>query len=96
VFDYSTEVERLMKEFFARRFDDGLLHGDGVAPNPKGVFSVAPDAAAGDDLWNAVTIAKGEIVAMGGQPTTLALDPVALCRRRAGSMPTATRCTATA
>jgi hypothetical protein len=26
---------------------DGLLHGDGAPPNPKGVFSFAPDAAAG-------------------------------------------------
>jgi hypothetical protein len=68
-----------MREFFARRLDDGLLHGNGVAPNPKGVFSVAPDAAAGDTLWDAVTVAKGEIVAAGGTPTTtLALDPVAV------------------
>ncbi|GAA1593272.1 hypothetical protein GCM10009789_54130 [Kribbella sancticallisti] len=76
--DIVAEVQRVMREFFARRLDDGLLHGNGVAPNPKGVFSVAPDAAAGDDLWDAVTIAKGEIVAAGGTPTTLALDPVAV------------------
>ena len=49
-----------------------------MAPNPKGVFSIAPDAAAGADLWDAVTVAKGEIVAAGGTPTTLALDPVAV------------------
>ncbi|MET7280161.1 hypothetical protein ABZS29_18140 [Kribbella sp. NPDC005582] len=73
-----SEVERVMKAFFARRLDDGLLHGNGVAPNPQGVFSVAPEAAADTDLWDAVMVAKGEIVAAGGTPTTLALDPVAV------------------
>jgi HK97 family phage major capsid protein len=66
--DLQSEVQRVMRDFFSLRLDDSLLHGDGASPNPKGVFSFALDAAAGGSPWEAVTNAKGEIVAAGGKP----------------------------
>lgn len=79
--DLLAEVQRVLKTYFGRTLDDGLLHGD-VAPEPVGVFSFAP-ASNGTDLWTAVHDAKADIINGGGKPTTLALPPGAVVAEEA-------------
>jgi HK97 family phage major capsid protein len=76
------ETQRILRAHFGRTLDDGLLHGNGTPPNPLGVLGIAA-AAAGTGLWAAVHTAKGQIVAAGGNPTTLALSPAAVVAEEA-------------
>ncbi|TIC83864.1 phage major capsid protein [Nocardioides sp. GY 10113] len=76
------EVQRVLRLYFGRVLDDGLLHGNGTAPNPTGVFSFAEEAT-GTDLWSSVHAAKAAIVTAGGSPTTVALPPSAIVAEEA-------------
>ncbi len=80
--DLMGEVQRVLRAYFGRTLDDGLLHGDGTAPNPQGVMENATSVGGGD-LWQAVHDAKGEMIATGGSPTTLALPPAAVSAEEA-------------
>ena len=51
--------------------DEGLLRGDGVAPNPDGVLAKATPAAAGADFRAAVIAAYGELAGVGAQVTSI-------------------------
>ena len=51
--------------------DEGLLRGDGVAPNRDGVLAKATPAAAGADFRAAVIAAYGELAGVGAQVTSI-------------------------
>lgn len=72
--DLLGEVQRVLRTYFGKTLDDGLLHGSGVAPQPRGVLDFATEAD-GANLWAAVHTAKAEIVTAGGNPSTIALSP---------------------
>lgn len=64
------------------KLDDGLLHGDGVAPHPLGVMGIAT-AADGASLWTAALVAQGEIGDAGGVADTIAMRPSVLAGQAA-------------
>ncbi len=72
--DLLGEVQRVLRTYFGKTLDDGLLHGSGVAPEPRGVLDFATEAD-GATLWAAVHTAKAGIVTAGGTPSTIALSP---------------------
>ena len=80
--DLLAEVQRVLRLYFGKTLDDGLLHGDGTPPNPQGVLEIAP-AASGATLWESVHDAKAGIVSNGGVPSTLALPPAAVVAEEA-------------
>lgn len=79
--DLLAEVQRVLKTYFGRTLDDGLLHGD-TPPEPVGVFTYAPNVG-GPTLWEATHAAKAAIITNGGTPTTIALPPVAIVTEEA-------------
>jgi HK97 family phage major capsid protein len=54
-----------IRDAMAPTMDDGLLHGDGVAPHPDGILGHATAAASAADFRQAVITAWGEVVDAG-------------------------------
>jgi HK97 family phage major capsid protein len=63
-----------VRDSMGPELDDGLLNGNGTAPNPVGVIGIAP-AVDGADLWSAIAAAIAEIGDDGGTADTIALSP---------------------
>jgi HK97 family phage major capsid protein len=72
-----------IRDAMAHQMDDGLLHGNGTAPNPDGILGHATAATGGPDFRQAVIEAWGEIVSAGApadqvfafaNPATLAAE----------------------
>ncbi len=72
------ELARLLRDSLSRDLDLGLLLGRGAASHePVGVIGVAAEAA-GADLLEAVTVARGQIGDAGGGADTIAWSATGL------------------
>ena len=71
----------MLRTYFGRTLDDGLLHGN-VAPEPAACSRSRPESTRAD-LWTAVHDAKADIITGGGVPTTVALPPSAIVAEEA-------------
>jgi HK97 family phage major capsid protein len=68
----------ILRDSLSRDLDLGLLHGEGP-PEPVGIIGVAAEAA-GADLLEAVTLARGEIGDAGGGADTIAWSATGLAQ----------------
>jgi hypothetical protein len=71
VFPITAQIGQLLKDTLAADMDRGLFNGSGVAPQPLGLFPVAPSAAGGADLRAAAIAAWGEMTAAGADPLAI-------------------------